>query len=65
MTPITGSVGCCVRAASGHVAAMPPTSVMNSRRWIWFAMRTPHAILARTGLTIAYDELHPEFKTTQ
>src|SRR5262249_5077517 len=29
--PITGSVGCCARAASGHVAA-PLRSVMNSRR---------------------------------
>src|SRR4030088_3033449 len=24
--------GCCARAASGHVAAVPPKSVMNSRR---------------------------------
>jgi hypothetical protein len=29
--PITGIVGCCARAASGHAAA-PPSSVMNSRR---------------------------------
>src|SRR6266545_6265288 len=33
--PITGIVGCCARAASGHVAAVPPSSVMNSRRLIW------------------------------
>jgi len=30
--PITGKIGCCARAASGHVAA-PPSSVMNSRRF--------------------------------
>ena len=24
--------GCCARAASGHAAAAPPSSVMNSRR---------------------------------
>src|SRR5262245_55694644 len=30
--PITGIVGCCARAASGHAAAAPPSSVMNSRR---------------------------------
>ena len=26
--------GCCARAASGHAAAAPPSSVMNSRRFI-------------------------------
>src|SRR5262249_51380515 len=31
--PITGSAGCCARAATGHVAAAPPTRVMNSRRF--------------------------------
>ena len=30
--PITGIAGCCARAASGHAAAAPPRSVMNSRR---------------------------------
>ena len=30
--PITGIAACCARAASGHAAAAPPTSVMNSRR---------------------------------
>ena len=25
---------CCARAASGHVAAVPPRSVMNSRRFM-------------------------------
>ena len=34
--PITGIAGCCARAASGHAAAAPPSSVMNSRR--------PHSI---------------------
>ena len=29
--PITGIVGCCARAASGHAAA-PPRAKMNSRR---------------------------------
>ena len=29
--PITGIAGCCARAASGHAAAAPPSSVMNSR----------------------------------
>ena len=27
-----GIAGCCARAASGHAAAAPPSSVMNSRR---------------------------------
>ena len=27
--PITGIAGCCARAASGHAAAAPPSSVMN------------------------------------
>ena len=30
--PIKGFAGCCARAASGHAAAAPPSSVMNSRR---------------------------------
>jgi hypothetical protein len=29
---ITGIAGCCARAESGHTAATPPRSVMNSRR---------------------------------
>ena len=32
--PITGNARCCARAASGHAAAVPPSSVMNSRRFI-------------------------------
>jgi hypothetical protein len=31
--PVTGIAGCCARAASGQVAAAPPSSVMNSRRF--------------------------------
>ena len=32
--PMVGSfAGCCARAASGHAAAAPPSSVMNSRRF--------------------------------
>ena len=30
--PTNGSAACCARAASGHGAAVPPSSVMNSRR---------------------------------
>jgi hypothetical protein len=29
---------CCARAASGHAAAAPPSSVMKSRRPMWIAM---------------------------
>src|SRR6516162_7950870 len=33
--PITGSFpACCAPAASGHVAAAPPSSVMKSRRFM-------------------------------
>src|SRR5262245_10583888 len=28
---MTGTFGCCARATSGHAAAAPPSSVMNSR----------------------------------
>src|SRR5262249_36334651 len=31
--PTTGIVDCCARAATGHAAAAPPSSVMNSRRF--------------------------------
>jgi uncharacterized protein YchJ len=36
MKPITGMVGCCARAPSGHVAAEPATALMKSRRRIAF-----------------------------
>jgi hypothetical protein len=29
------SIGCYARAASGHAAAAPPSSVMKSRRLMW------------------------------
>jgi hypothetical protein len=29
--PITGIADCCARAATGHTAAAPPSSVMNLR----------------------------------
>jgi hypothetical protein len=31
--PITGTAGCCARAASGHAAAAPPSSIVNARRF--------------------------------
>src|SRR2546430_7707837 len=31
---MTGIAACCARAASGHAAIAPPTSVMNSRRFM-------------------------------
>src|SRR5262249_40291424 len=31
--PTTGVAACCARAANGHPAAAPPTSVMKSRRF--------------------------------
>ena len=36
---------CCARAASGHAAA-PPSSVMNSRRFMGFVLRVEDRILA-------------------
>ena len=33
-TPTTDFAACCARAESGHAAAAPPRSVMNSRRFI-------------------------------
>src|SRR5262245_23623652 len=39
--PITGIAGCCARAASGHVAAAPPSRPMNSRRFIFAVIRSP------------------------
>src|SRR5262249_3786479 len=33
-TPTTGIAASCARAASGHVAAAPPSRVMNARRFI-------------------------------
>ena len=45
--PITGIAGCCARAASGHAAAAPPSSVMNSRRFIRSPRRRGRAAVGR------------------
>jgi hypothetical protein len=42
---------CCARAVSGHAAAAPPSSVMNSRRIIRTGMRS--------GMTLALDATDP------
>jgi hypothetical protein len=42
---LTGIAGCCARAASGHAAAAPPSSVMNSRLFIQ-SPRKPAVTLA-------------------
>src|SRR5215472_16740690 len=39
MNATTGIAGCCARAARGHPAAAPPTSVMNSRRLTGWPLR--------------------------
>src|SRR5262245_51370111 len=36
-----GIAPCCPRAASGHAATVPPSSVMNSRRLIFGLIRSP------------------------
>src|SRR5262249_34705490 len=47
----TVEAGCCARAASGHVAAAPPRSAMNSRRLNWSnCIRSP----ARQGRIAGY-----------
>src|SRR5258707_9392819 len=48
MNPSTGMAGCCARAASGHAAAAPPSSVMNSRRFIAMT-QTPTIIATIAG----------------
>src|SRR5262249_19983460 len=40
LLPLIGPA-CCARAASGHAAAAPPMSVMNSRRFIFAVIRSP------------------------
>jgi hypothetical protein len=42
-------LGCCARTASGHVAAVPPTSVMNSRRFIADPKPKDHRSIAGQG----------------
>src|SRR5262245_332472 len=44
--PITGIGGCCARAASGHDAAAPPSSAMNSRL-LTSNMELPPGLLPR------------------
>src|SRR5262249_34237698 len=44
--PITGIVGCCARALSGHVAA-PPIRVISSRRFI--VLKSRHGVPASAG----------------
>src|SRR6516225_61096 len=53
MNPITGRVPCCARAASGHPAAAPPTSVMNSHRLTSQAPQTEGLTLPCCGLHCA------------
>src|SRR5262249_47962947 len=48
--PIRGTLpGCCARAASGHAAAAPLQSVMNSRR-LMLANQVPPALAPPVGL---------------
>ena len=44
--PITGMAACCASAASGHVGAAPPSSVMNSRRFTRSPRRQARAMSA-------------------
>src|SRR5262249_56133842 len=45
--PTTGIAGCCPRATSGHAAAAPLSSVMNSRRLMSDMGRAPPALCQR------------------
>ena len=51
---MTGIIGCCARAASGHATAAPPRSVMNSRRLIELHSGTYVEII---GLFLTFSEL--------
>ena len=46
---MTGIAGCCARAASGHAAAAPPMSVMNSRRLISSYRLRPSYSMSNAG----------------
>src|SRR6516162_7353165 len=73
-TPMRGSPACCARAASGHVAAAPPSSDMNSRRFIQLPRRRgraePEEFRGRAGLSCdqidnerpAFDERNGKFE---
>src|SRR5262245_29976228 len=42
--PMVGTFpACCARAASGHAAAAPPSSVMNARRFMFALIRAPRS----------------------
>src|SRR6516225_2582083 len=49
---------CCARAASGHAAAEPPTSVMKSRRLMERPLRTDDCTLSHCpGVAVLFDHL--------
>jgi hypothetical protein len=59
---MSGIAGCCTRATTGHAAAAPPSSVMNSRRLMpasfpsqayflnWVTFCRPTNLRSRRGL---------------
>src|SRR5215470_4499555 len=54
--PITGIAACCALAASGHAATAPPSSVMNSRRFMGAPpqARAADYQLVQAGLVVAF-----------
>jgi hypothetical protein len=51
----THPLACCARAASGHVAAAPPSSVMNSRRFMCCLnprIAAYHSVIGNSALCI-------------
>ena len=47
-------IGCCARAASGHPATMPPSSVINSRRFNWSnCIRFPPVRIAKQNTELS------------
>src|SRR6516162_11486278 len=51
--PITGIADCCAPAASGHAAAAPPSSAMNSRRLMLDIELPPALAPASSGFVLA------------
>jgi hypothetical protein len=50
--------GCCARAASGHAAATPPSSVMNSRQFLKKSGGHPTNMLKQSkGLRLRFNLL--------
>ena len=47
--PTTGIIACCARATSGHDAAVPPSSVMSSRRFTQSPRRRGRARVGGTS----------------